>query len=127
MKIAATALLASLAAMAAYGQAQAPQFNGKWVAEWLAPNGRPVTASLELNDGTGTWQNRVLARIEDPCPKAAAPLSIVMKDDQPHLFIERSKAIAGCPNFMLKVNGAPVDGVFKATFGDGREVTLKKQ
>src|SRR4051794_22534205 len=107
MKKAVIALVASFAALAGYGQADAPQFNGKWVAEWLSPNGRPVTAAVELHDGTGTWQNRVLGRIEDPCPKATAPLSFVMKDGQPHLLVDRSKAIAGCANATLKVSGPP--------------------
>src|SRR3954467_10074487 len=103
MKKAAIALVASFAALAGYGQADATQFNGKWVAEWLSPNGRPGTAAVEMHDGTGPWPQRFLGRIDDPCPKVVAPLSIVIKDDKPRLFIERSKAIAGCANSTLNI------------------------
>jgi hypothetical protein len=103
------------------------RFDGKWVAEWKSPAGRPASADLQLKDGTGSWQVRVLSRIEDPCPKLVAPASVQGQDPEAYLAVEYSKVLTGCRDVKIKLAAPAAAGVLKANFGDGREVVLKKQ
>jgi hypothetical protein len=119
------AVLCLTAACAAHGQA-APSLTGSWLAEWMAPNGRPVSAVLELTEGSGTWRQRVLGRVEDPCIKVAAPAKVVAQEDQPHLAITRSAVVGGCNDSRVKLT-VGADGSLQGHWPDGRELRFTKQ
>jgi hypothetical protein len=119
-------VLACLALLGANAQAD-PSFDGSWVAEWKTAAGRPVSADLQLKDGNGSWRLRILSRLEDPCPKLAAPTSVQRQDAEVYLAVEYSKVLAGCRDLKLRLIAPPAEGVFKASFADGREITLTKQ
>jgi hypothetical protein len=54
-------LLACSAVLCASAAHSTNTFDGQWVAEWNHNgNGMPVTTTISLHDGVGTFRNRVL-------------------------------------------------------------------
>lgn len=119
------ALLCAAAACAALAQAST-HLTGSWVVEWNAPSGRPVSAVLELKEGSGTWKQRVLGRVDDPCVKLAAPAKVVVEEEQMHLAITRSAVLGGCGDSKIKLT-VGTDGSVKGQWSDQRELKFTKQ
>lgn len=82
-------------------------FDRRWVAEWNhLGNGMPVTATINLQDGVGTFRNRVLhSEREDNCIKYEMPAPVVWRRDLAHylLVIRRSGVLQGCGTLAMKI------------------------
>ena len=108
-----------------FAQDNPASLDGKWLAEWSTPQGRPASADLDIKGVEGTWRQRVLGRTEDPCVKVAAPVQIERDGATLQLHILRSKVIGGCQDSRLTLttgaNGAPA-----GAWRDGREVRLTR-
>ncbi len=120
------AALFGTAMFAALAQEHA-SLQGSWQVEWASPKGRPISATLNLREGLGTWTMHVLSNSEkDPCAKIEAPASLVLREGQPHVAIQPSKVLGGCTDSLLRLTPG-ADGTLKGQWRDGREVKLTKQ
>lgn len=100
------------------------RFDGKWTLEWVFQKQFPVSAVVEINDGEGTFRDRVLvSERENNCIKLPAPARIISRGDPAYtvLEIDRSKVLAGCGRMRIRVQLEP-DGSVKSEFANGNPV-----
>ena len=121
------AALTILCASAAYAT---NTFDGQWVAEWNhLGNGMSVTATIDLQDGVGTFRNRVLhSEREDNCIKYEMPARVVWRRDLAHylLVVRRGEVLPGCSTMAMKIE-RQADGSIAAEWMSGVPVKWMKR
>lgn len=125
-----TPLIAGVAMLCASAAFATNTFDGEWVAEWNhLGNGMPVTATIELQDGVGTFRNRVLhSEREDNCIKYEMPARVVWRRDLAHyiLVVRRGEVLPGCSTMAMKIE-QQADGSIAAQWMSGVPVKWRKR
>ncbi|MGJ7487016.1 hypothetical protein ACSFA2_17275 [Variovorax sp. LT2P21] len=91
--------------------AQTGRYEGTWDGTFFGVNGAPRTGTVVVRGQTGEWKMDAESRT-NPCVGMAAP--IALRDDGPDSLsfeIQRSKALAGCPDTVMHLRRNGVDGL----------------
>ena len=120
--LSAVALTALSLTHAAPALAQTPTaLVGTWKVNWEA-SGRPVEATLVINDTGGSWRTYAHRR-QNPCVGLEHPIEVTAQGDKEAVITMRgSQALQGCPDFKVTMklsdsnNGTGRRGDLELTF-----------
>jgi hypothetical protein len=82
-----------------------PGLDGKWAVSWSTEKAGPYSATLDLQNGAGTFQRQLRVNtggLTDPCLKLAAPTAVSREGDSFVVRAKYSQALTGCQDLVMR-------------------------
>lgn len=102
---------------------------GAWIGHYVAPTGVQVKAEFTVTGAEGTWRSFVPQAQKRPNPCVERPHSVAITEPtagQFKLVIQASKTLSGCQDAHAAVRLTDTS-TLQGSFGDGREIVLKRK
>jgi len=105
----------------------APPFLGHWSAKSVSRvSGAALVIDLVLADSGSTWTYTPIGGKENPCFKKSFPVTVIAQTDaEMKLQVDGSKALEGCPDFVVEMKRVD-EKTYEAQFVDGRRLNFSR-